>query len=178
MRVELPPLSAEDLQQSDEELGWWLVSTWIGHHAQRAGFVLDSIPPEWAARLVEETAKMDSESVVNAPLESAFRKGCKGDMAAAGRMLRTYLHSRAAGLVNAKYAAVGIKQAVGRKKGGKKAAVKKKAKAATWHAPCVRKATALLQQGKAGHELAGILAPQFKVTPQTIRSVLKKAKVK
>ncbi|MFC5583339.1 hypothetical protein [Rhodanobacter terrae] len=176
--MELPPLSAEDLKQPDEKLGWWLVSTWIGHHAQRAGFALDAIPPEWATRLVEETAKMDSESVANAPLESAFRKACGGDMAAAGRMLRAYVHSGAVAMVNEKYAAVGIKQTVGRKKGGKKAAAVNKAVAAPWHASCAEKARALLEQGKSPRELTGMLATQFQRDVTTIRRVLKKAGVK
>jgi len=176
--MELPPLSAEDLELPNEKLGWWLVSTWVGHHAQRAGFPLDAIPPEWATRLIEETAKMDSDSVANASLESIFRKACAGSMESAGRMLREYLHTGAVAIVTGKYADVGIKQTVGRKKGGQKAAASKKADAASWHKSCEQKALALLAQGKKRRDLAGILAPQFSVTARQVRAVLKKTEVK
>jgi len=174
----MTPLSLEDLQRPDEELGIYLVNTWIGFQAERAGFSLDAIPDEWADALLAASVKMDSNLFENAASEAMFRKACAGDFAAAGSMLRGYQKYVARAMVNEKYAAVGIKQTVGRKKGGQKAAVVKKAAAASWHASCEQKARALLGQGKSSRELAGILAPQFHVTPQAIRTVLKKAKVK
>ncbi|WP_139350229.1 hypothetical protein [Rhodanobacter sp. C03] len=65
-----------------------------------------------------------------------------------------------------------------RRKGGKAAGEAKKVEAAKWHSRCVEKAGALLVQGRSRRELAGILAPQFEVTPQAVRTVLNKAKVK
>lgn len=64
------------------------------------------------------------------------------------------------------------------RKGGDQTALMKKAEAATWHAECVAKARTLLARGKSSRELAGILAPQFNVSPRRIRDVLKKAEVK
>jgi hypothetical protein len=174
----MTPLSLEDLQRPDEELGIYLVNTWIGFQADIAGFSLDAIPDEWADTLLAASVKMDSNLFENAASEAMYRKACAGDFEAAGGMLRGYLKYDARAMVNEKYALIGIKLRRGNKKGGKKAAVVKKAAAASWHSLCVERAHALLAQGKNSRELAGILAQQFSVTPRQIREVLKKAEVK
>lgn len=82
------PLPDDWQSQPDEKLGWWLVAAWIGFQADKAGIPRGSIPHGWTEGLIRESANMDSDSVENASLESAFRKACNGDMATAGRMLR------------------------------------------------------------------------------------------
>lgn len=66
----------------------------------------------------------------------------------------------------------------GPRAGGAATAKANKIEAANWHAECVTKAVALRAQGKSSRELAGILAPQFNVSPRRVRDVLKKAEVK
>lgn len=168
----------ELVKLSDYDLGMWLVASWLAFQAEKAGIARNAISKEWALGIVEASAAMDSDSVENAALESMFRKACGGDPWAAGRMLRSYLWDGAETMVVEKYADAGIKQARGRMKGGKKSAEAKQSDVASWHAKCAEKARALLQQGKAPRELAGILAPIFNVTPTAIRTVLKEAKVK
>lgn len=111
-------LTAEDLAKPDEELGKWLVSRWLVHQARKRGIPIDNIPEDWAASIIEASAGMDSENVENAALESMFRKACSGDFAAAGRMLRVYVHKGAETVVKDKYAGKAIRQAVGSRKGG------------------------------------------------------------
>ena len=176
--MDLPSLSAEQLQQSDEDLGWWLLSTWIGYQAQKAGVPLDAIPSDWAAQLVEATGRMDSDSVTSAPLESMFRKACAGNFDVAGRMLRNYVRQGGETLVAQQYASIGIAHAVGRKRGGKNAGDRKKRDAAPWQAECIAKAKDMLAKGTASHELAGKLAARFGKHPTVIRKVLKNASVK
>lgn len=113
----------ELLNLSDDDLGEWLITAWIGSHAQQAGFVPGAVTPddamrftELAKRLIEETAKVDSESVANAPLESVFRKAFKGDFAAAGRMYRTLLLNRTDAAVKAKFAARDLSRQQGTRK--------------------------------------------------------------
>lgn len=171
-------LGPADLSKSDEELGKWLVAAWLGYQAEKAGIALESIPPDWATALIEASAKMDSDSVENAALESAFRKGCSGDYEAAGRMLRGYLWNGAKSMADEGMAQVARSLRVGNRTGGYKAGAKKKAEAAEWHKECVEAAKNLLGTGRSERELAGILAPRFHVTPTQIRTVLKKAKVK
>lgn len=168
----------ELVKLSDYDLGMWLVASWIGFQAAKAGMKPEAISEEWALGIVEASAAMDSESVENAALESMFRKACGGDPWAAGRMLRSYLWDGAETMVSEKYADAGIKLARGRMKAGKKTAKAKQSDAASWHAKCAEKARALLQQGRAPRELAGVLAPIFGVTPKAIRSVLKKANLR
>ena len=168
----------ELVELPDEDLGQWLVTSWLYFQASKDGIAPNVTLGEWATQVLEKTGRMDSDSVANAALESMFRKAVKGDVASAGRMFRTYLHSLAQAKVRDKYAAVGIKQTVDRKKGGKKTAQAMRDAAAPWHAACVKKARTLLVQDRSSRELAGILARQFNVTPQTINAVLKKAKVK
>lgn len=47
-----------------------------------------------------------------------------------------------------------------------------------WHADCIRRARALLEGGRAPHELAGLLAQRLPRNVKTIRGVLKKAGIK
>jgi hypothetical protein len=106
----------EALELSDEDLGEWLLTAWLGLQAEKAGMARTEISHEWITQLLEETAKIDSESVAHAPLESAFRKACKGDMAAAGRMYRTHLFNRTDAAVNAKFAERDLKRQAGTKR--------------------------------------------------------------
>lgn len=113
----------ELVKLSDEDLGEWLITTWICDHAQQAGFAPGALLPEQAIRftelakrLIEETAKVDSESVEHAPLESAFRKACNGDLAAAGRMYRTHLLNRTDAAVKAKFVARDLSRQNGTRK--------------------------------------------------------------
>lgn len=174
LRILGPP----NLSKSDVELGKWLVASWLGYQAEKAGISPSSIPDEWAASLIEASAEMDSDSVENAALESAFRKGCSGDFEAAGRMLRAYLWGGAESMANEQMAKVGRAHRVGNLKGGRKAGERRQAEAAAWHQECVEAARKLLEAGRSPRELAGILAPRFHVTSAQVRNVLKKAKLK
>ena len=178
MDYAIRPFSAEDLEQTDEQLGWQLVATWVGHHAIKAGFNPHEIPPQWAEKLIAETAKMDSDSVSNAALESMFRKACAGDMTTAGKMLRDYLQRGAQEMVNQKYANIGISKAMGNKRGGKHTAKAKQEKAATWHTKVERKARELLAQSIPARDLAGKLSQTCDVSADRIRRHLKKVGVK
>jgi hypothetical protein len=172
--MELP----EFWRQPDEDIGWWLIATWMGHQAQKEGFALNAIPEEWAIRLIERTAVIDTDSISNAPLESAFRKACAGDMATAGRMLRDYCLQGAREIVNAKYAVIGIKGAIGRKTGNEKSVASKKKDADERHAPMVKQARDLLNQGKNRRDLPSILADKFGIDSTTVRRALKKAGIR
>lgn len=82
------PLPEDWQQASDDELGRWLVASWMGAQADAAGFARGvPVPAAWAEDLIGATAELDSE-VENAPLEAALRRACKGDREAAGRLLR------------------------------------------------------------------------------------------
>lgn len=177
--VDFLQLPGEELVKlPDEDLGQWLVTAWLAFQADKAGIDRSAIPREWATQLVEKSSKMDSDSVANSSLESMFRKACAGDVASAGRMLRTYLISRAEAVVRDKYAGIGIEHAKGRKRGGKKTANARQAASKAVHAKWVDAARSLLEQGKSSRDLAGILATRFNVTARAIRDALKKAEVK
>lgn len=167
-----------DLTKTDAELGEWLLAAWVEMQAGKRGVPLDAIPSAWLERLIAETSRIDSDSVKNAPLESAFRKAAAGEFETAGRMLRGYMYSTAQGKADAKMAAVGRKQRIGNHKGGKKTGQRRRDEAKAWHQDCVAAAYKLLESGKSPRDLASILAPRFGVTPTQIRAVLRKAKVK
>lgn len=169
------PLSDDWQQETDEALGRWLVAAWVGHQADKAGISRGALTPEWANRIIVATLADEVDSAEDAALDNAIRKACNGQYARAGAMLREIVEGGAKGLVVTKYARIGINVAVGRKRGGKKAANAAKADANAWQLQCVRRARALLHQGKSPRELAGILAPQFGHDVTTIRRVLKKA---
>lgn len=78
---------------------------------------------------------------------------------------------------NAKLAAPTLKEerSIVASRNGKRAGLAAKKKAANWHADCVSKARELLKQGKAPHELAGILATRYGKTARQVRTVLQQA---
>ncbi|MFA5901402.1 MAG: hypothetical protein WC829_20050 [Hyphomicrobium sp.] len=167
----------ELVKLSDDDLGLWLVTSWLAFHADKAGIARSAISEEWATAIITASVDMDSDSVENASLESMFRKACAGDLPAAGRMLRAYLFAGARAMVGDKYADIGIKHTMGRKKSGDNSTAARRAIAADWQARCVPRALGLLAAGRSPCELAGILAPQFAKTPTSIRTALKKAGV-
>lgn len=171
-------MSADDFAKSDEELGKWLLATWLGYHAEKSGIPLNAIPESWAAGIVKATAAIDSDNMKNAPLESAFRKAAKGDFAGAGKMLRASMWKDARDTVAAKYTPIGIKQTKLRREGGDESGRVRSEKATKWQADCVAHAKNLLATGTAPHELAGKCADRFHRTSDTIRRVLRKAGVK
>lgn len=164
----LEPLSASDLEKSDEDLGRWLVKTGLGYQAQKAGIPFDKISDEWATLIVEEMSKIDSDNLENAGLESAFRKACSGDYEAAGRMLRSYVLSGAHTLVLEKYAERGIAQTLGGHKGAEKS------KAARRGTDSKRAAILEASQKYTGPEAARVqtIARKTGATAQYVRKVL------
>ncbi len=172
------PLSDADLDKPDDELGHWLFETWCAYHAEQHGVPLDAVSDEWIALIRAKSLEMDSDSVQNAPLESAFRKAAKGDFAAAGKMLRHYMLSGARAMVDEKYASIGIEQTRLRIQGGRASAEKRADDAKAWRAKCIEHAKLLLATGTAAHELAGKCATRYGRSAGTIRRLLKKAGVK
>lgn len=176
MKITLPELSAEMLQQStDEYLGTWLVATWTVFQAEKAGIPTDAIPRDWAEQCTETSAKMDSASIGNATLESMFRKAFSGNFTTAGRMLREYYAARAHAALLAKYAPAGIKQAAGRKKAGMKSGALKKETANAVHKKWVSDAQKLVASGKDPRNLTSIIAERTGATSSAIRPVLQAA---
>jgi len=164
------------LAKPDEEIGQWLVATWVGHKAEEAGIPLDDIPREWAIALIKKTAEVDSENVENAALESVFRKACKGDYASAGRMLRGLMIDGVVRISSENLADEALRYRAKKHQGSKRGAASNKAKAEPWHAECQKAAKDLLASGREKRELAGILSRRFGKTPTQIRTVLRKAK--
>lgn len=173
----LKSLGPVDLAKDDEEIGQWLVAAWVGYKAKKAGYALDSIPKEWATALIKKTAEMDSENVGKAALESAFRKACKGDYAAAGRMLRGLKTNEAEWVVARKFADETLRGRVKLKKMSPKGVAAKKEKAAQWQSDCIRDANRMLKSGRNSREIAGVLAERYEMSATRIRQVLKKAKI-
>jgi len=99
--------------------------------------------------------------------------------------LLNMIHS-AVGLAGTKFAEVvlgpaGARDRIvqdGKRKGAKKAAESRASDAAVWQEGCIQKARSLLKDGRTPRELAGILAKQYRKSPQQVNAVLKKAKVK
>lgn len=169
-------LGTADLSKSDRELGEWLVASWLGFQAEKAGIPVGNIPLEWATSIIEVSSNMDSDSVENAVLESVFRKACNGDYETAGRMLRAHMHDGAFSIVVEQYAQDGLMVRAGRRKGGKRTGASKSVVAAAWHEECRKAAEQLLANGRSRRELAGILSRRFGVTATQVRAVLRKAK--
>lgn len=173
----LARLGSLDLSKTDDEIGQWMVAAWVGMQAEKAGIPLSRIPEVWATSLVAETAKMDSDSVENAALESAFRKACSGDYEVAGRMLREYVMAGAEDLAKDRLVGESLPILRGRRKGSPKGGATNKAKAGKWQQECVEASRKMLADGRAQHELAGILSQQFGKTPTQVRNVLQEAGV-
>lgn len=145
-------------------------------HAEKAGIPLVAIPDDWAQRVIEATASLDTERVELAALESAFRKACRGDFEAAGRMLRTYVMAEAHRRAASNLAVEAAVTRAGKRVGARRAAKTNQEKAARWQAACLQAAAEMRRSGRAERDLAGILAVRFQKTPTTIRNLLKKAK--
>lgn len=172
------PMTLEDFNLSDEELGRWLFDTWCAHQAEKYGVPLEEVTDEDIEFIRSRTMEVDSNTVENAALESIFRKAARGRFADAGKMLRAYMIDSALAQLAEKYAPIGVQQTALRMRGGQASAAKRGKKASDWQAKCIEHARALLATGTAPHELAGKCAQRFKRSPDTIRRILKKADVK
>lgn len=170
-------LPANWMELSDEELGDSILPAWLAFQAEKAGMPHEARTQTWARQLIAATAAIDSDSVPHAPLESMIRKACRGDFAKAGKMLREIMLARAERIVADKYAPAGIKQAVGRKRAGRKTAAKSKAVAASEHAKWADLARTLIADGTAPHNVASIVARRVGASPRTIRNALQRSGV-
>ncbi|GAB2493185.1 hypothetical protein GCM10027084_02370 [Pseudoxanthomonas sangjuensis] len=173
----LARLGPLDLNKTDDEIGQWMVAAWVGMQAERAGIPLNRIPEEWATSLIAETAKIDSDSVEHAALESAFRKACAGDYETAGKMLRDYVEAGATDLAKDRLVGEALPILRGKRKGSPKGGATNKAKAEGWQKTCIEAAKKMLAEGRAQHELAGVLSTQYKRTATQVRNVLQDAGV-
>lgn len=164
-----------DLNMTDQEIGEWLVATWLGIQAEKRGIPLQKIPPEFARELVASTAKIDTDSVNDAALQSIFRKAHSGEYETAGRMLRKYILSRADSAVKAKYAPIGLARVRDRRNAGKATAAKKKKEAAEWHPKAIKHARSLVNTGRKPSETTAIVARQLGMSPRSVRPILQAA---
>jgi hypothetical protein len=170
-------MTDDDFNKSDEELGQWLFESWCAYQAEKRGMPLEEVNEDWIAFIQSKTIEMDSDNADNAPLESAFRKAAKGNFAAAGKVLRSYMLNSAHAMVADKYASIGIKQTHLKMQGGRASGKARADKANNWQTNCIEHAKALLATGTARHELAGKCSLKYKRSTDTIRRVLKKAGV-
>lgn len=159
------PLPDNWQTRTDESLGWWLVSAWIGFQADKAGIPRDAVPEQLVEELVRATAAMDSDSVEVAALEKAIRRACNGDMASAGTLLRKIIVHDAVGEVKDRLAGTGLGVRRGGKKGSDRAKETPKGKGAK-----IREALAAAPKTR---NRASLIARQFKVTADYVRKLEK-----
>lgn len=171
------PMTLEDFNQSDEELGRWFFDTWCAHHFEKYGLPLEQVTEDHIEFMRARTLEVEAETVESAALESMLRKAAKGKFADAGKMLRAHMMDSAFAILAEKYAPMGVEQTALRMRGGQASAAARGKKASDWQARCIEHARALLATGTAPHELAGKCAQKFKRSPDTIRRILKKADV-
>ncbi|MEW9570542.1 hypothetical protein ABQJ54_02120 [Rhodanobacter sp. Si-c] len=169
--MDVIPLTTVDLSNTDEELGWWLVATWVGHHALKAGYQLNEIPPAWAERLIEDTGKLDSDSVRNAALESMFRKACAGHMETAGKMLREHLRLCAVEIAKEKAARTGAKVRKPFAEHNRERGLASATAAATWQAQAAALWAMPQHANKTSSDIARLIDPE---QWNTIRRKIKK----
>ena len=178
-RIADDPLAAA-VALSDTRLGRLLWSLYTLFQAERHG--MGAIDAADGVRAAVRTFEADD---VTRPdriaLSKALRHAARGEYAKAGRIIRTLLISGAVQIVAERFALVGARQHQARVRGGEKTAlrgvadpdiiVKRKARAKR-DETIVAERGALLADGRAPREVAGILARKHSVSARRIRQII------
>ena len=175
--MHIPPLSADDLEKPDSELGRHFGDLFIFAEAANRGMGLDSIPEGFGASLLPALASIEADNARLAPVALALRKYVVGDFEAAGRLIREYLTDGAENLAIAKKF---IEQSEKFQKGPKRGGASTKAKRQAWKEYSDRRIMSEVKKledaGRDDREIAGIVARKLGFSDRHIRRVRKENK--
>lgn len=167
------PLTADDLDRPDDELGKHLLALFVSAEAEKCGVPIDSIPAEFAAAVIEKVLYIEAEYERHSSLEKALRKAASADFSTAGRLLKDNIRANAKNLATANQL---IRQVELRRKGPRAGGAKTKDRTQTKNAERNKQIRSaydqLLKAKKNPRSIPGILAKRFKLSARQIKRII------
>lgn len=167
-------LTPEDLKLPDEELGALLLAIFMVGEAEIRGIPPYEVDFEFASWVIERLADIETDRADLAALEKALHKAAAGETALAGRLLRSFVTSKALNVAKTNLLVKEIQNRLKRPRaGGQATAQLIRQRNAQRNQDILDTAAKLLAEGKDPRSINGILAKLFPLSNRQIRRIRK-----
>ena len=172
-----PPLTKEDFDRPDHELGAYWLELVFAAEVEERGLAMDSISDAFVSSFLTLIQNIDVNHARHAALAISLRSAAAGDYSAAGRILKEHVKSDAENIKIANRLIEEIEKGQERRRaGGLTTASIRREKKASRDRQILYAADVLMKTGREPHELASILAKKLGYTADHIRTVLRRKK--
>ena len=89
--MKIPPLSAEDLNRPDDELGKLLLGWYVFAEAEKRGTRPDEVSEEFTRHVISLVPQIEATAARLTTIEKVLRKAAAGEFTTAGRLLKEHM---------------------------------------------------------------------------------------
>ncbi len=169
------PLTIDDLNLPDDELGRLFLDICISAEAENQGFPTDPVPEGFSRRIIALYREIEAEHAKHMTVEKVLRKCADEEFWTAGRLLKEHTGDGARNIANANLLAQQVqKQLRGPRAGGAKTKTNIRNKNFNRNEQIRSDKERLLESGYNPRSVAGTLAIQFGLSSKQIRRIIEK----